>query len=144
MKESGRFRIIKAIFAGLAFALSGALYAEEQPGWTFEIIESDKAIFEAEQFHAKDGAWLLTFRMRVKSLSLIPPISRIEFEGKIAAESEDEEAEVVWTKSHTIRRKDFNAAYGGGRSQFVRVFFKDVPPELTSMEMSYLKVEEAE
>lgn len=144
MRGLGGLRVYTLVFAGLALAFAGALFAEERPQWEFEILESDKASFEVPQFHAKDEAWLLTFRMRVKSLNMVPPISQIVFEGKVLAESDEEEDEVVWTKSHTIRRKDFEAAYGGGRSQFVRVFLKDVPTEVTLVEMSYLKEEEAE
>ncbi|MBK1878794.1 hypothetical protein [Pelagicoccus mobilis] len=144
MKGSGRLRAVRAAFLSLALAFAGLGFSQGQPDWAFEILESKKAMFEADQLHAKEGDWLLTFRMRVKSLKMVPPISKIEFEGKIVSEEEDVEDEIVWTKSHTIRRKDFEAAYGGGRSQFVRVFLRDVPAEVTLVEMSYLKEEDSE
>lgn len=132
---------------GLCFGLLSAscLFAGAEPEWELVVVESDKALFEGQQLHAKEGeAWLLTVRMRVKSLKLIPPISKLEFAGKVVTESEEDVDEVVWTKSHTIRRKDFEAAYGGGRSQFVRVYLRGIPPEVNAVEMSYLKEEESE
>jgi len=145
MQGTGLFRVIRVSSLFLALAVVGQLLAAEQPEWDFEILDCEKADFEAHKLHAKEaGDWLLTFRMRVKSLNLIPPISKIEFEGKVEAESEEDEDKVVWTKSYTIRRNKFEAAYGGGRSQFVRVFLKDVPNEVTLVEMSYLKEEEPE
>lgn len=104
---------------------------EEKPDWEFDIAETELALFEAPQFFSKDYGWLLTFRMRVKSLSLVKPISEITFRGY------DEEEAVVWEEEHTIRRKDFEAAYGGGRSQFVRVLLKDVPSEVVLLKLHY-------
>lgn len=145
MKGIGRFCVFNFVLAGMALLLAGYAAASERPEWEFSILESERAQFEAAKFHEReDGSWLLTFRMRAKSLKLVPPISKIEFEGKVLAEEEDAEDEVVWTESLTIRRKDFEAAYGGGRSQFVRFFFKDVPPEVALVEMSYFRAEESE
>lgn len=114
------------------------LQAEETPPWEFKVAETEAAMFEAPQLFSKDFGWLLTFRMRVKSLSLIKPISEITFRGY------DAEKEVVWEKEHTIRRKDFEAAYGGGRSQFVRVLLKDVPDEVVLVQLHYGDEEETE
>lgn len=126
---------IGGIFRGMAvvaalFAVT-FLVAEEKPDWELTVMESELAAFEAVLLHPKEDGWLLTCRMRVKSLKLVPRVSQIEFKGV------DTEEEVVWDKSHTIRSKDFEAAYGGGRSQFVRVFIKDVPANVVEVQLHY-------
>lgn len=129
---------VRAVILALGALIVFSAQAEEKPSWEFKIADSEVAAFEAAQFHEKEDAWLLTFRMRVKSLKLVKPISELEFEGFDASE------EVVWEKSHTIRRTDFEAAFGGGRSQFVRVFLKDVPSEVTLVRLTYGVDEESE
>lgn len=131
---------IQIIFSGVLLWLACVAPAfsqaqDSQPPWVFEVEEGGLADFEVPQLHAKDNAWLFTCRMRVKSLNLVSPISELEFKGYNAAE------EVVWEKSHTIRRKDFGAAYGGGRSQFVRALISDVPTEVVLLKLRYGAVE---
>lgn len=137
---------IRGFLRGTAFAavLGLAVFtdAREKPNWEIEVDESKLATFEAVTLHPKEGDWLLTCRMRVKSLKLISRISEIEFVG-LGATVEGEEEEVLWEKSHTVRRKDFEAAYGGGRSQFVRVFLREVPADVVEVRLRYGFEEEA-
>ncbi|MBD5778770.1 hypothetical protein IEN85_04655 [Pelagicoccus sp. NFK12] len=137
MRNLGVWRTFRLLAGLLAIGGAALLTAEEQPDWELNVMESKLAMFEAPQLHPKEDAWLFTCRMRVKSLNLIPHISKIEFKGV------DAEEEVVWEKSHTIRRKDFEAAYGGGRSQFVRVFIRDVPANVKEVQLHYGSEEEA-
>ncbi len=127
------FRGMVAVAAVLAATFATA---EEKPAWVLEVAECKIADFEAVTLHPKEKGWLLTFRMRLKSLNLIEPISQIEFVGLDAAEEE------VWEKSHTVRSKDFTAAYGGGRNLFVRVYLKDVPADVAKVELRYGQEEE--
>lgn len=138
MRELGIRYFIQAWALGVAVLFSSFAEAEEKPVWELEVTESKLATFEAVQLHPKENGWLMTCRMRVKSLRLIAPISQLEFKGIDAAEEE------VWEKSHTIRRKDFEAAYGGGRSLFVRVFLNDVPDEVSLVELTYGEEDESE
>lgn len=134
--KSGVRGLYRGLILGLAVLAVGLARAEETPAWEFEIVESEVATFEGVALHPKEEGWLLTTRMRVKSLRLIAPISQLEFKGIDAAE------EVVWEKSHTIRRKDFEAAYGGGRELFVRVFLKEVPEDVVLVKLHYGDEEE--
>lgn len=123
-----------------ALTFCGLAFGESQPVWELEILDSEKALFEAAKLHPKAEGWLLTCRMRVKSLSLIAPISKLELWGLDGAK------EKAWEKSVTIRRKDFDAAYGGGRSQFLRILIKDLPDEVERVQLRYEvdeKVEES-
>lgn len=138
MKGVGILGVSRRLFAGVALVAACLAYGEEAPAWDFKVKESELAMFEGTQLHAKDGDWLMTCRMRVKSLNLLSPISKLEFKGF------DGKDEVVWEDSRTIRRKDFTAAYGGGREQFVRAFLKDVPEEVVRVELHYGDSEEDE
>ncbi len=138
MMGSGTRRFFRGIFGLVALIAVAWASAEEQPKWKLTVVDSELAAFEAVQLHAKDEGWLLTCRMRVKSLKLIAPISEVEFEGLDAAE------EAIWKSTHTVRRKDFGAAYGGGRNQFLRVFLKDIPAGVVEVKLIYGSEEEAE
>ncbi len=135
--------IIGSITIVLALALATLGNAKEEPEWEFTVKESNLATFEAVLLHPKEENWLLTCRMRVKSLKLVPRVSEVELVG-LAAVEEGEVEEVVWEKSHTVRRKDFEAAYGGGRSQFVRVFLRDIPENVVEVQLRYGSEEGAE
>lgn len=139
MRGMGIRGLLTKIVAGLALSVATLAVAEEkQPEWKFTVEESALADFEAVQFHPKDDGWLMTCRMRVKSLKLVAPISELEFIGVDAADEE------VWDESHTIRRKDFEAAYGGGRSQFVRVLLREVPADVVELRLQYGPVDDSE
>ncbi|MBC2606654.1 hypothetical protein [Pelagicoccus albus] len=130
-----RFGLRWVALGAVIISIAG-VRAQEAPVWSFEIADSEKAFFEGEAFHKKDDGWLLTCRMRVKSKRMIAPVSKVEFEGY------DEAEEVVWEKSYTVRRKDFDTAYNGGDELFMRVFMRNVPKEVVAVEMSYLKEDE--
>ncbi|MDQ8182432.1 hypothetical protein QEH57_17300 [Pelagicoccus sp. SDUM812005] len=139
MKGKGVWSVLRGVAAAASLWMAASAVAEDQPEWELTVAETNtQAVFEAVKLHPKEDAWLLTCRMRVKSLNLIPRVSEIEFKGV------DAEEEVVWEHSHTIRSKDFEAAYGGGRSQFVRVFLRDVPPAVAEVQLHYLSEEESE
>ncbi len=138
MTGSGTRCFFRGIFWLAALVAVALAPAEEQPKWKLTVVESESAAFEAVQLHAKDEGWLLTCRMRVKSLKLIAPISEVEFEGVDAAK------EVIWESAHTVRRKDFGAAYGGGRNQFLRIFLKDIPAGVVEVKLIYGAEEETE
>lgn len=126
----------KALLLALGIFVGSAAVAEEKPTWAFDTADSEIVLYEAPQFHLKEYGWLLTFRLRVKSLKLVAPIAHVTLTGY------DREEEEVWETEHIIRRDDYEAAYGGGRSQFVRVLLKDVPAEVLTMELSYSGDEE--
>lgn len=143
MRGMGIRNFIGGITIVLALGLATLANAKEEPEWEFTVQESKLAAFEAVLLHPKEDNWLLTCRMRVKSLKLVPRVSEVELVG-LAEVEEGAEEEVVWEKSHTIRRKDFEAAYGGGRSQFVRVFLRDIPENVVEVQLRYGSEEGAE
>ncbi|MDQ8185850.1 hypothetical protein [Pelagicoccus sp. SDUM812002] len=131
MRGLGIRSVFRGVVAVAALLAVSFVRAEEKPAWDITVSENELATFEAVQLHPKEKGWLLTCRMRVKSLNFIEPISEIDFVGLNVEEEE------VWEKSHTVRRKDFDAAYGGGRNQFLRVFLNGVPAEVVTVELRY-------
>ena len=140
MRGKGFWRCFRQIAGVLALGVVPLLVAEDQPDWKLVVAESNQvATFEGVKLHAKEGnAWLLTCRMRVSSSKAVPPLSQIEFRGL------DADGETVWKKSHTIRSRDFEGAFGGGASQFVRVFIRDVPGSVTEVQLRYGAEEDPE
>jgi hypothetical protein len=103
--------------------------AAEAPSWEFEIAESEVVTFETAQWHEKEYGWLLTCRIVTPSTNLLQPVVSLELEGLNAAD------EVVWKRSKSLRRKDFDTAMGGRDSYFARVLLSDLPPEIVKVVM---------
>lgn len=131
MRKMGVWSFFRMTLGMAALAVASLLVAEEKPDWEVTVADDNLAAFEGIALHPKENAWLLTCRMKVSSSSIVSPVSQIELKGV------DKEEEVVWEKSHTIRRRDFEGAFGGGQSQFVRIFIRDVPVEVVEVRLHY-------
>lgn len=124
--------------ACILFALGFGGLLQAAPAANFEIKETAPVSLDNIQWHEREGGWLFTCRLTVRSEHLIKPVSYLEFEGFKNGVNEGDETEVLWTKTRTIHRRKLDSKLGGSVGMFIRVHVTDVPEEVEGMTLTFV------
>ncbi len=122
-------------FLTLLLAMAFGAVSSAAPSENFVLKETEPVNLENIQWHDREGGWLFTCRLTVRSEHLLKPVTYLEFAGIVG---EGEEIETIWTQKKVIHRRKLDSKLGGSVSLFVRVHVVDFPDEAEGMTLRFV------